>query len=136
MGAIGYVGAPRDMLSKWLSGDWEEYEVLSAAGYMGAYMNAGGAGIAGDIVKEMGSGRSGGAGRLITGPIINDMWKFGEGGVKSAMKSMDEGALNLEDFGRAALKIAVPGAFATGAEEYIFDDRTPQYMQDLGNLME
>jgi len=136
MGAIGYVGAPRDMLSKWISGDWEEYELVSAAGYLGAYMNAGGAGIAGDVVKEVFSGRSGGAGRMITGPIINDMWKFGEGAAKSAMASIDEGSLNLDDFGRAALKIAVPGAFATGAEEYLFDDRTPQYVQDLQNVAE
>ena len=99
-------------------------------------MNAGGAGIAGDVVKEMFSGRSGGAGRMITGPIINDMWKFGEGAAKSIMASIDQGEVDFEDFGRAALKIAVPGAFAGGAEEYMFDDRTPQYMQDLENLME
>jgi len=99
-------------------------------------MNAGGASIPGDIANERFSGRTGGAGRMITGPIINDMWKFGEGAAKSAMASIDEGGLNLEDFGRAALKIAVPGAFASGAEEYLFDDTTPQYVQDLQNLGE
>ncbi len=136
LASLGYAGVPRDMLSKWIAGDWEEYELLSAAGYIGAYLSVGGAGLAGDMVSGLARGDKGALGRMVLGPIPTDFWKVTGGTFTSVGKGLESGDWGMDELRREMTSFLVPGAFGKGASEYLVDDMEPSYIRDIKRSME